>query len=853
MTQYLCCEPARRDEIHGRGDINGIDFLEVLDGPGVPDADRQRFLFVHFINDPTGLALTGANITITGGSRIPSPLVVNAVLGVDPRSGPNDVVLTVEVAAPGDFSIYTLSLVETPTTLGALAAIDVRLRSVGFSFKVACESDFDNALAAPCPPPTTTAPPIDYTARDFRPLLQVLLDRYTALTGDANTGHPADMATTLVELLAHVGDVLAYRQDAVATEATLDTARRRISARRHARLVDYRMHDGCNARVFAQLQVTGTPLSVPAGTRLLTTVAGLPRVFPPDSDAYSSAVNAGAVVFETLEAVTLHQELNRISFYTWGDGTCQLPAGSTSATLKGDLTPFLSRNMVLVLGQVASPITGAAADADLRQRQAVRLTSVSGAVDRIGGRFELIPFDGPINVTEVTWHPDDALAFPLVVSAETPPEEGSVAVPEVSVAWGNIVLADHGRTLDAEEDLGTVPEATLSRISLAPPESDVVDPTVQAGCQTCTPILLPPRYGPTLAEAPMTQSVLYNPAAPPASARATLAVDPATAQPAITSLISRRANGLDEPWTAVGDVLRSADRREFVAEVETGGTATLRFGTGDNGQRPAPGTQFRALYRVGNGAAGNIGAETLAHLVTSDALVLARPAGGLALRNPLPAVGGTEPETIEQVRRRAPFAFRSVQERAVTAADYADRALQLGGIQKAAATLRWTGSWHTFSIAADRLGGAAVDEDFEDTLAASLEKYRLMGHDLAIDRPVEVALDVAMTVFVAPEHFRADVRRALLLSLGSGSGGLFYPDAFSFGDTVYLSPIYAAVQSVEGVARAVVTQFERRDAPGPQGITDGALRFGRLEVPRLANDPNQPERGSLKLDLQGGK
>ena len=37
-------------------------------------------------------------------------------------------------------------------------------------------------------------------------------------------------------------------QQLATTEAYLDTARRRISVRRHVRLVDYPMHDGCNAR-----------------------------------------------------------------------------------------------------------------------------------------------------------------------------------------------------------------------------------------------------------------------------------------------------------------------------------------------------------------------------------------------------------------------------------------------------------------------------------------------------------------------------------------------------------------------------------------------------------------------------
>ena len=67
----------------------------------------------------------------------------------------------------------------------------------------------------------------------------------------------------LVEVLAYTGDYLSYYQDAVATEAYLDTARQRISVRRHARLVDYILHEGCNARAWVCVEVD-TDLSLEA-------------------------------------------------------------------------------------------------------------------------------------------------------------------------------------------------------------------------------------------------------------------------------------------------------------------------------------------------------------------------------------------------------------------------------------------------------------------------------------------------------------------------------------------------------------------------------------------------------------
>ena len=54
------------------------------------------------------------------------------------------------------------------------------------------------------------------------------------------------------------------------------------------------------------------------------------------------------------------------------------------------------------------------------------------------------------------------------------------------------------------------------------------------------------------------------------------------------------------------------------------------------------------------------------------------------------AQGGVDPESIETVRQRAPYAFRT-QERAVTPGDYAALTAQHRGVQRAAATLRWTG------------------------------------------------------------------------------------------------------------------------------------------------------------------
>jgi predicted phage baseplate assembly protein len=286
----------------------------------------------------------------------------------------------------------------------------------------------------------------------------------------------------------------------------------------------------------------------------------------------------------------------------------------------------------------------------------------------------------------------------------------------------------------------------------------------------------------------------------------------------------------------------------FVVEVESDGTTTLRFGDSVKGKNPDPETAFIATYRIGNGSAGNVGADSLINCTASNVN---------SCRNPLPAMGGTDPETNDQIRRRAPQAFLT-QERAVTPADYQSLTERNSQVDRAAATLRWTGSWYTAFVAVEPEGGGNLSQTLSQTLTASLEPCRLAGQDLELGSPQYVSLDVALTVCVDPGYFKSDVQSALseILSnriLPSGQKGLFYPDNFIFGQTVYLSPLYRAARSVDGVTSVVATSFQPQGASTLQYLRSGEIPIGPLQVARLDNDPNFPNHGQLTLVMEGGK
>ena len=675
---YFCCDERRRAFVRDHAlvngvDYNGIDFLEVIDTEAPTQSERQHKLRVHFLKSLAAGALIEKNVLIEGGERIRGITITNVTVG----AGADDKILTVEVrnspsptsetsAGVGDFSIYTLRLVQDAQHAGGTsgagqppAGFDPVLSAVPFSFKIECPSDFDCRPERVCPPEPRTEPEIDYLAKDYNSFRQLMLDRMSVLMPQWSERNAADLGVALVELLAYVGDHLSYQQDAIATEAYLDTARRRVSVRRHALLVDYFMHDGCNARAWIQFQVSANNIRLKRGARLVTSVPGVKPVVntTTDSEPRRQIEAAQTESFETMQDAIFFQAHNEIEFYTWGDERCCLPAGSTRATLKGDF-PNLQVGDVLVFEEIAGPLTGNAADADPAHRHAVRLTKVNREIKARDGTTSALsdPLTGQPCV-EIEWHTDDALPFALCISARTDTEYKN----KISVARGNIVLADHGRTFT--EKLGAPLPADEALAAVSPAAADC------CAAREATPAL--PRFRPQLKRQPLTQAASLNlekesqsqiafSRDPNASASAAFRWEMRNVLPAI-----RLKDGDDRLWHPQRDLLSSdAFTEEFVAEVDDDGRATLRFGDDQYGLRPTPGVEFTATYRVGNGPSGNVGAETLVHLITDVT-------GITSMRNPMAARGGADPESLEHVRRVAPDAFR-IQERAVTPDDYAE-------------------------------------------------------------------------------------------------------------------------------------------------------------------------------------
>lgn len=826
MTDALtvsCQNSDRRARAH-RAQLTGIDFVDYVRSPGPQ-------LVVHLFG-AVPEELTAHSFVIEGGRRVPRVQVLSLTVYPESRR------LLLELACEGDASTYTVRMVGVHG--GLPEGVDPRYTHATFSFKLDCPSELDCADACGCDDASEVpaAPLLDYLAKDYASFRQLLLERLSLTLPAWRERHVPDLGIALVELMAYVGDHLSYRQDAIATEAYLNTARLRTSVRRHARLVDYPMHEGCSARTWVVLCSDQDLTLSLSDVSFVTRVPSLP-VGLVDATALAHAGEAHQT-FVPIDEPRVRAALGRMRIYTWGGEECYLPRGATEATL---LVPGtherapLAPGEFLLLEEVLGPRTGLPEHADPAHRHVVRLSRVTPVVDPLRSAQDAG------TLYDVAWDRADALPFALTLST-LDPNRGCASIDDVSVARGNVLRAEHGRWIE-DEPLGEVE-------ALEQPAT-----CEQAGRPALEDSVALPFTG-RLALRGLS-FVATAPTEPPSSAMEALAVVPRGALPLVEVSSAPKVDTACEAadrrtirWTPRLDLLASSgDDPHFVVENDDEGYAHLRFGDGLNGMRPAAGTELCARYRVGNGPAGNVPAEAIAHV-----LVRGQVPGGVALRvrNPFAATNGAAPEPVDEVRERAPHALHARRERAVIAEDYAEIAgRELRGLERAAAALRWTGSWFEAHVGLDPAHAEAVTPDAIAAAERTLERYRRIGHDLRVEAASYVPLAIDLRICVAPHRLRAEVRAAVLRALVVGPAAFFAPEQLSFGQRIALSALVARVQAVAGVALVEVLRFERQGEGAAGELDRGELVLGPLEIAQLRNDPALPEHGLLTLTLGGGR
>lgn len=231
----------------------------------------------------------------------------------------------------------------------------------------------------------------------------------------------------------------------------------------------------------------------------------------------------------------------------------------------------------------------------------------------------------------------------------------------------------------------------------------------------------------------------------------------------------------------------------------------ISFGDGTKGMTPPIGESNVVMrrYRVGGGSRGNVGAGAVNTLKRSISYID-------TVYNPYAAAGGSDQESVEEVKERGPYVIRS-RYRAVTREDFEWLALQASNSIARAACLPST----------DREGEVTVviipkfDEsttDYSEKLTPSTEllrrvesflsERRLVTTIVNVNRPryvdISVKVDVIRATTGSSEKIKRQIERALrvfLHPLRGGRNGKGWP----FGRNVLKMDLYHVVEEIGGV------------------------------------------------------
>lgn len=993
LDEIACRDDNRRRLVRRDPRINGIETVEAFP----PKKAREDWLlhvyFLHPIDQREWMErpVKAGNVKVRdgfGGKEIP---IRHGPRPLSIKHHPEQIEgFVVAISPPPGVNVCTLQLIEVGEP-GLRAAAE---KPLGGFDPFYARSSFP--LHPECLPPPSTSPgpdrpliagggpPIHYLAKDYSSFRKMMLDRLATTLPALRDRYAADFGVTLVEDLAYAGDHLSYFQDAIATEAYLGTARSRISVRRHARLVDYRMSEGCNARAWVSFEVDeevelnddrlSTLKLFTAPTRLRRNRR--PVVLPGDLE---DAEQSDRVVFEPILPVLppgafpsgggplpftarFSPMRNELRFHTWGGQECSLASGATSATLLGRLAsppspdPGIDLRVgdVLIFEEVIGPRTNRPADADTSRRHAVRLSRVER------GRDDLLDLD----VILISWFEADRLPFGFCLSTHSARGE---KIDHVTVARGNVLLVDHGLTLRAQDLCRLDPEVDPLRAAYGEPSvatDDLMDEESHA-CPARLDVagLIRPTFAP-LARGPVTHAAPFPKAADIAEAqfkqvvawRSAISsvinsipevespVDAAIRERVIDflngyaglfgrleglsssgmvlderdqiafllaydaefapDLLAFQFRGLSDPisaptpsgqgawgaaasatsqelrdvvpqvtvtrlpedpardrrfdWLPRADLLASGPSdRHLVVEVDDDGRGHLRFGDGLHGRGVTADRDnskpLKILARVGNGAAGNVGADKIVEHVCGEGQL----AGVRSIRNPLPAVGGSDPEPTSRVRLRAPSAVRGTIERAITAEDYAGFAREFPEVQLAAASMRQTGVGTEVLVAIDLKARVSDPARSKQVLAAilfRLQKVRRIGHEVRVVAADTVPLEISLRITVRPGATRSQV----VAAVRSAVFAFLAPDMLTFGQGVASGPIVDLVRQIDEVEDVRVMTLRRRlsvisDPQRDSALTTGLLAIGQFEVARLVDEPMAADAGRLNIEAEGGR
>ena len=264
-------------------------------------------------------------------------------------------------------------------------------------------------------------------------------------------------------------------------------------------------------------------------------------------------------------------------------------------------------------------------------------------------------------------------------------------------------------------------------------------------------------------------------------------------------------------WEQVDSFLYS-ETNDYVYVVETDylGVTRIFFGDGKYGRIPSVGETISVAYLRSSGSLGNVGAGAIG-LIFSDIRTVSTGAvlSGVSVTNPAPAAGGSDRQSLEQVKTNAPGSLSALY-RPLTKGDYNALIARLGGVQHVNVwgeqeedppsyeNMNWA------NVCLVPTGGGLPSENLRSIVRDYLLEWQPITVRIRFIDPEYIYLNVDMDVAVTPGYSQEDVR----IQVTDAVRTFFQLENVRFGQDIRTSTFYKMAMEIEGVDHVFVNDFE---------------------------------------------
>lgn len=215
-------------------------------------------------------------------------------------------------------------------------------------------------------------------------------------------------------------------------------------------------------------------------------------------------------------------------------------------------------------------------------------------------------------------------------------------------------------------------------------------------------------------------------------------------------------------------------------------------------------------YRVGGGAAANIGPNVLNTINTVNMTVNGNNSNinnsvrnSLTVNNPLPAIGGRDEPSVEEIRNMVRYNFSS-QNRAVTIKDYQVRiGLMPGefGIPFRVGVLENQNKIGVYILSLDSSGKLLNQSTstLKENIATYLSNYRMMNDYVEVRDGKVINIAIECGLFIDKQYPQSQIISQVIQNIQN----YMNINNFQMGETIYLSQLVENINNVGGVLNVI--------------------------------------------------